>query len=270
VPADEDDQPVSELSESEFIKKLNLNNSKIRHSLLDITRIFSTGENHANNFVIDKNLKIIDFFEPHGYSEEHYFFLEKFRKIFSKYNYKVISPTLGCIRPPQSFGVETVLDEFFKIGGFCMYWNGFYLVYRMLYPDIPSAEISRRITKGTEIEKLTRFFKFLGIIEKIRPSRWTREKFSSSLLFLKSPVKTKSVKSPVKTKSVKSPVKTKSVKSPVKTKSVKSPVKTNSVKSLVKTKSVKSLVKTKSVKSLVKTKSVKSLVKTKSVKSPVK
>ena len=40
------------------------------------------------------------------------------------------------------------------------------------------------MTKGTEKEKLTRFFKFLGIIEKIQPSEWTKKNMSSSLLML--------------------------------------------------------------------------------------
>jgi hypothetical protein len=176
---DENENVIGIMTESDFIKNLNLNNN-IRHTIIDINRKFDVDSDHSNNLIIDKKLKIVEFFEPHGYSELHYFFLEQLRKMFSKYDYKVISPTLACIRPPQGGKIEKYLDDnFFKTGGWCMFWNGFYLVYRMLYPDIPSKEILRRMTKGTEKEKLTRFFKFLGIIEKIQPSEWTKKKMSS-------------------------------------------------------------------------------------------
>lgn len=130
-----------------YIKKCS-NNPKTRFVLISLGLELKAAktEGHANYLILDKKMKTVEHFEPHGGRSfiEHMYRVpileDVLRKYFLKnFGYKYIPPREVC----PYIGLQTVENAYRRRlksvdpGGYCVAWSILYADLRLTYPDIP-------------------------------------------------------------------------------------------------------------------------------------
>lgn len=114
---------------------------------------------HANLIIIDTDLHVVEWFEPYGLSQSNLYI-----KNWLEYQlpgYEVTTAPLVCPVGPQAKLAQGYDD------GYCVLFSGWYLVYRMLHPELSSSTILVRMTSGTSHDVWNRLQKFYGYISYI-------------------------------------------------------------------------------------------------------
>ena len=151
---------------SAVLDKMNLSNKSVPFRVIDVQRFIGNeyGEDmvgHRNLLLIDLRNQTVEFFEPHGLNIGHEYIHKQLQAHFKKIEFKVMSPTLAC---PRMLGPQAKLGKMDQ--GWCTLWSAFYLVYRMLHPELMPDTIAKRMTAGTVQEVHDRFMRFHSLINR--------------------------------------------------------------------------------------------------------
>lgn len=111
---------------------------------------------HANLIVIDTEQQIVEWFEPYGLSQTN-LYIKKWLE-YQLPGHTVVTAPLLCPVGPQAKLASAYGD------GYCVLFSAWYLVYRMLHPELSSVEILLRMTQGTGHDIWHRLQKFYGYI----------------------------------------------------------------------------------------------------------
>jgi hypothetical protein len=130
---------------------------------------------HANSIIIDKKLKIVELFEPHGALTETttmngmvgaYKQIDKNIEKFIAANFQGYK-----YRPPSeylpSFGLQVKVDAY---NGLCVTWNILYIHYKLLNPDVPSKTLISHINRYTKLDVILRYAKHVKYMLKLGQS----------------------------------------------------------------------------------------------------
>lgn len=116
----------------------------------------SSNVHHANLIIIDTERQLVEWFEPYGLSADIQFIKPWLE--FHLPGYEVVTMPLICPVGPQT-KIAAVYGD-----GYCVLFTAWYLVYRMLHPELSSSEILVRMTAGDSQDLWARLVKFYGYI----------------------------------------------------------------------------------------------------------
>ena len=110
---------------------------------VDVSVIWEGKEvGHANTMFIDAKRKIVEYYEPHGYSRWLLNCLVAVSRVFP--DYTVTSPSVKC---PRRQGPQRLVREYDQ--GWCKTFAALYIIYRVLNPEANPDKIARYIARGT-------------------------------------------------------------------------------------------------------------------------
>jgi len=105
--------------------------------------------NHANMIIIDKKLKVVEHFEPHGHQSYNATSEHKLKELFDNIGYKYLGTQKTC--PRLSFQASTY-NELNDIGyndpgGYCEAWSMYYAYERVRNPDLTPEKLHKKLMK---------------------------------------------------------------------------------------------------------------------------
>ena len=130
---------------------------------------------HANSIIIDKKLKIVELFEPHGALTETTTMngmVGAYKQIDENIEKFIAANFQGYkYRPPHdylpSFGLQVKVDAY---NGLCVTWNILYIHYKLLNPDVPSKTLISHINRYTKLDVILRYAKYVKYMLKLGQS----------------------------------------------------------------------------------------------------
>jgi len=182
-----------------YIDLSNLNKSKYPINMKDIVMlckkryivfnlflsIDKATSNHANLLIIDKYLKTVERFEPHGesnYDIENILDSFLYNNIISQIKeYTYIKPLDFCPSiGPQAKQLYNRRCE--EESGFCLTWSIYYFHMRLINPNIDSNIIINNILKDDDWQLLIKMVRYQTLIELVVLDLFKRDKFFQDML----------------------------------------------------------------------------------------
>jgi len=113
---------------------------------------------HANIVLYDTKNKVVELFEPHGYSPQQADWKKTVVSILKKYNKKMF-PKYKFMKPKAYLpkGIQPKIDNF---SGACLSICMMYLHSKLLNPDVPSTILAQRIKENGKLF-LNRYMKYI-------------------------------------------------------------------------------------------------------------
>jgi len=121
-------------------------NPKVRFIVIPLgLEITNEDSGHANYLIIDKKLKTVEHFEPHGGRSfiEREFDISQLETVltdyFKKFGYTYLPPRKVC----PNIGIQSIQEKYrqrlkkIDPSGYCLAWSILYADLRLSYPDIP-------------------------------------------------------------------------------------------------------------------------------------
>jgi len=128
---------------------------------------------HANMLLINRNLKEIERFEPHGGETTVYNVnsMDAFFKNFAdQLGYSYINPLDYCPLGPQSReAVDTEIRRLCVALGYCVAWATMYTLLRLLNPEYSREEVLADILNGTPKQLNLKSRRFTTFMDSVIP-----------------------------------------------------------------------------------------------------
>lgn len=126
-----------------------LDNEKVRFVGIPVGLEKKDKEGHSNFLIMDKKLKTVEQFEPHGYYYDTFNIKElenNLKYFFRKFGYTFIPVNRVC----PFIGPQTIENRAPKLkeidtSGYCIVWSILYADLRLSYPDIPPLVLQEKL-----------------------------------------------------------------------------------------------------------------------------